>query len=86
MEKKILQTKTSSVNKIINKIEAPQQIKKIIDKYLDIVSPHRQSTNTYYGAYHHIDTSSHPPVFCKIKKTIEGKTQHGTNKNYKRMK
>lgn len=28
MEKKILETTTSSVNKIINKIEAPQQIKK----------------------------------------------------------
>ena len=65
-QRKRLKISASSVNLVVNKTELPSFVQNVInEKYLDLITLHKNSNKKYCGVYHRIDTGSHTPVFAK---------------------
>ena len=53
----------------------------INEKYLDLITPHKNSNKKYCGVYHRIDTGSHAPVFAKHRRLNVEKLETARSKS-----
>ena len=64
---------TSSVNILINNIQVPSKVQKLLDEFPELTSPHHNPNSKDCGVYHRIDTGSSLPVFAKPRQLSEEK-------------
>ena len=53
------------MNITCNNINSSPKVKEIINKYPNLISPHKVETMKAPNVYHRIETGSHPPVFSR---------------------